>query len=190
MPASESLCTIIGCVGGVLYWIFVGCFFKYFGEEYAEIRYFQGAVWKNQPAKFFLDRREDIEKSREKAGFSRERQVKQVEQLNSNIRESNNPKPVASLNTDEGLFGTKSNGLSSISEGKISCPRRQFVETDSQIQNIDNSVEFSYTRSHSDSIIIFRLSDQKDEEDSSSEEIVMIRRNVGVCHSDNIMVVT
>merc|ERR1719419_1404976 len=42
----------------------------------------------------------DIERPREKAGFSRESQIKQAEQLISSTSIYNDPKPIASLDTE------------------------------------------------------------------------------------------
>jgi len=181
MLATEGLSTIIGCVGGVLYWIFVICFFKYFGEEYAEMRYFQGVINKTQRTKFFLlCRKEEIERPRGKADFLREPQVKQAEQLNSNICVNNYPKT-------GGLLCAEPNVINPSSNGDNCYPRLPFIETDSQIKNIDNSGKFSHNGVRSDSVIRIRSSDQEDEEDSFSEEIVMIRRNVGVCRAEVLL---
>jgi len=179
MLATEGLSTIIGCVGGVLYWIFVTCFFKYFGEEYAEMRYFQGVLNKTQRRKFFLCRKEEIERPRGKASYLREPQVKQAEQLNSNIC-VNDPKT-------GGLFGAEPSVINSSSNGDNCYPRLPFIETDNQIQNVDNSGKVSHTGVRSDSFIRIRSSDQEDEEDSFSEEVVMIRRNVGVSRTDVLL---
>merc|ERR1719419_757401 len=134
-----------------------------------------------------LHYKEDIERSREKAGFSREPQVKQAEQLISSTSIINDPKPIASVDT-EGFFCAEPTVISSSSDNENFCPRLPFNETDSQIQNIDYSAEFSHTGFRSDSLVSIRLGDKEDERDSTSEEIVMIRHNMGVRHSDNIMV--
>merc|ERR550534_62152 len=134
--------------------------------------------------KIFLSHcKKDIEKPREKAGFSREPQVKQTEQLKSNICVNNDSKRVLSQLTEE-FFCAE---IRSSSDDDNFCLRLPFIEADSQVRNIDNSSEYSHTGVMSDSLASIHLCDQEDAEDRSSEEIVMIRHNVGVHHADNIM---
>merc|ERR1719193_738681 len=106
--------------------------------------------------------KEDIERPREKAGFSRKPQVEQAQQLNSRIRINSDPKPIESLDT-EGFFCAEPTVISSSSDNENFCPRLPFNETDSQIQNIDNSAEFSNTGFRSDSLVSLRLGDKEDE---------------------------
>merc|ERR1719285_513871 len=129
--------------------------------------------------------KEDTERPRKKAGFSRQPQVKQTEQLKSNISVNSDSKRVTYQDTEE-FFCAEPNVLRLSSDDENFC-LLPFSEEDSQVQNIDNSFEVSNTGLMSDSLVSIHFCDQEDADDRSSEEIVMSRHNVGVRHADNIM---
>jgi len=180
MPAAEIWSTIIGSIGGILYWIFVVCFFKYFGRS-SEMRQIQGLSFKTQTTKIcLLHHKQSMHKPRADIKFSRKPREKQADQSISTFKGKDGSNLASYLNPLEPNISAEDDEEFSLWPS--------FLDAPSKIQIIENSVELSLTARKSNSVVSIRLGDQEKDEMSTSEEIVVIRHHIQVANVEDIMV--